>query len=127
VEVDRGGVALDQLGDRFREAPRPCLVLVVELFCHNPVPMEQAKAEGVGKDYKETVAPGAAGAAGKARRQTEGAPAPVVPDCCNIGVCLRAIVILNIAAVVVAIALAPDLAAIWPRLLGFALVLEPTL
>ncbi len=89
--------------------------------------MEQAKAEGVGKDYKETVGPGAAGATGKARRQTEGAPAPVVPDCCNIGVCLRAIVILNVAAVVVAIALAPDVAAIWPRLLGFALVLEPTL
>ena len=89
--------------------------------------MEQAKAEGVGQDYKETVGPGAAGATGKARRQTEGAPAPVVPDCCNIGVCLRAIVILNVAAVVVAIALAPDVAAIWPRLLGFALVLEPTL
>lgn len=89
--------------------------------------MEQAKAEGAGKDYKETVGPAGAGATGKARRQTEGAPAPVVPDCCNIGVCLRAIVILNIAAVAVAIALAPDLASIWPRLLGLALVLEPAL
>jgi two-component system sensor histidine kinase AlgZ len=89
--------------------------------------MEQAKAEGVGKDYKETVRPDGAGATGKARRQTEGAPAPVVPDCCNIGVCLRTIVILNIAAVAVAIALAPDVAAIWPRLLGLALVLEPAL
>ncbi len=89
--------------------------------------MEQAKAEGAGKDYKETVGPAGAGATGKARRQTEGAPAPVVPDCCNIGVCLRAIVILNIAAVVVAITLAPDLASVWPRLLGLALVLEPSL
>ncbi len=84
--------------------------------------MDQGKPEGVGADYKESV-----DAAGKARRQTEGAPAPVIPDCCNIGVGLRAVMLLNAAALAIAIGLATDLAAIWPRLLGIALVLEPAL
>ena len=89
--------------------------------------MEQAKAEGVDKDYKESGGPAGLTDTGKARRQTEGAPSPVIPDCCNIGVCLRTIVILNGAAVAVAIALAADLASVWPKLLGIALVLEPSL
>lgn len=89
--------------------------------------MEQAKAEGVENDYKESGGPSGLTESGKARRQTEGAPSPVVPDCCNIGVCLRTIVILNGAAVAAAIALASDLASIWPRLLGIALILEPSL
>lgn len=89
--------------------------------------MEQAKAEGIKKDYKESDGASDPSETGKARRQTEGAPAPVIPDCCNIGVCLRTIVILNGAAVALAIALAPDLALIWPKLLSIALVLEPSL
>ena len=89
--------------------------------------MEQAKAEGVDKDYKESDGPAGLTDTGKARRQTEGAPSPVIPDCCNIGVCLRTIVILNGAAVAIAIALAADLASVWPKLLGIALVLEPSL
>ena len=89
--------------------------------------MEQAKAEGVNKDYKESGGPGGPAETGKARRQTEGAPSPVIPDCCNIGVCLRTIVILNAAAVATAIALAADLASVWPRLLGISFILEPAL
>jgi len=89
--------------------------------------MEQAKAEGVDKDYKESGGPAGLAETGKARRQTEGAPSPVIPDCCNIGVCLRAVVILNGAAVATAVALAVDLASIWPELLGIALILEPVI
>ena len=89
--------------------------------------MEQAKPEGIKKDYKESDGAADPADTGKARRQTEGAPAPVIPDCCNIGVCLRTIVILNGAAVALAIALAPTVASVWPRLLSIALVLEPAL
>jgi two-component system sensor histidine kinase AlgZ len=89
--------------------------------------MEQAKAEGAKKDYKESDGGSDLAETGKARRQTEGAPAPVIPDCCNIGVCLRTIAILNGAAIALAIAVAPGLASIWPRLLSIALILEPSL
>ena len=85
--------------------------------------MEAGKPEGVATaEYKES-----ASAPPKARRQTEGAPAPVVPDCCNVGVGLRAIVMVNAAALVVAIAQAPSAASVWPALLSIVLVLEPTL
>ena len=89
--------------------------------------MEQAKPEGQKKDYKESDGAADPAETGKARRQTEGAPAPVIPDCCNIGVCLRTIVILNGAAIALSIGLASNLAAIWPKLLSIALVLEPSL
>jgi two-component system sensor histidine kinase AlgZ len=89
--------------------------------------MEHAKAEGIKKDYKESDGTADPAETGKARRQTEGAPAPVIPDCCNFGVCLRTFVILNCAAVAMAVAVAPDLASIWPRLLAIALTLEPSL
>ena len=89
--------------------------------------MEQVKAEGAKKDYKDSDGAADSAETAKARRQTEGAPAPVIPDCCNIGVCLRTLVILNGAAVTLAIALAPEVAAIWPRLLSTVLVLEPSL
>ncbi len=62
-----------------------------------------------------------------ARRQTEGAPAPVIPDCCNIGVALRAFVVLNVAASALAVVLAGAPAALWPRFLSIAMVLEPAL
>ncbi len=89
--------------------------------------MEQAKPEGIKKDYKESDGAADPADTAKARRQTEGAPAPVIPDCCNIGVCLRSIVILNGAAVALSIGLAPNPASVWPQLLSIALVLEPAL
>lgn len=89
--------------------------------------MEQAKAKGVEEDYKESPGPAGLAETGKARRQTEGAPSPVIPDCCNIGVCLRTFVILNAAALASAVVLAPDLASIWPKLLSIVLILEPVL
>jgi two-component system sensor histidine kinase AlgZ len=89
--------------------------------------MEQPKTEGIKNDYKESGGPPGLAETGKARRQTEGAPAPVIPDCCNIGVCLRTIVILNGAAIAMAIAIAADLASVWPTLLEIVLILEPSL
>ena len=62
-----------------------------------------------------------------ARRQTEGAPAPVIPDCCNVGVALRAFILLNIGALACAVVLAGAPAAFWPRFLSIAMVLEPAL
>ncbi|MGE0802814.1 MAG: sensor histidine kinase [Lautropia sp.] len=84
--------------------------------------MNQGKPEGVGDNYKDS-----AEAATKARRQSEGAPAPVIPDCCNVGVGLRSIVLLNAGALIAAVAAAGDLASILPALLDIALVLEPAL
>jgi two-component system sensor histidine kinase AlgZ len=89
--------------------------------------MEQAKAEGTSRDYKESHGASESADRAKARRQTEGAPAPLIPDCCNIGVCLRTIVILNGAAIAMAVALASDIASVWEQLLGIALILEPAL
>jgi two-component system sensor histidine kinase AlgZ len=89
--------------------------------------MEQAEADGIKRDYKDSSSASDSAARAKARRQTEGAPAPVIPDCCNIGVCLRTLVILNGASVAASIALASDVAAIWPNLLAIALILEPSL
>jgi len=89
--------------------------------------MEQVKAAGTTKDYKESYGPSESAERAKARRQTEGAPAPLIPDCCNVGVCLRSIVILNGAAIATAFALAPDVTLTWERLLSIALILEPAL
>jgi two-component system, LytTR family, sensor histidine kinase AlgZ len=83
-------------------------------------------AGGTATDYKDPDGSSDAAETAKARRQTEGAPAPVIPDCCNIGVCLRTIVILNAAAILAAFTLAPDVGEVWPHLLRIALVLEPT-
>ena len=54
--------------------------------------MEPSATDAKTGEYRESPpAPSAARpAAAAARRQTEGAPAPVIPDCCNIGVALRA-------------------------------------
>jgi len=89
--------------------------------------MEQVKAAGTTKDYKESYGATDSAARAKARRQTEGAPAPLIPDCCNVGVCLRSIVLLNGAAIATAFALAPDISATWKHLLEIALILEPAL
>ncbi|HZH07156.1 MAG TPA: hypothetical protein VEY69_10805, partial [Lautropia sp.] len=89
--------------------------------------MEQAQSQGATADYKESDGATEAAEKAKARRQTEGAPAPVIPDCCNIGVCLRTIIVLNGAAIATALALAPNLAKVWPQLLAIALILEPAL
>ena len=40
----------------------------------------------------------------RTRRQSEGAPAPTIPDCCNLGVALRTIIVSNVTALVLAAA-----------------------
>ncbi len=85
--------------------------------------METGKPDGAkAPDYKESTATPA-----KARRQSEGAPAPVIPDCCNEGVALRAVLLVNAGALTLAIAQASDFRSIWSAFLGIALIVEPVL
>jgi len=70
---------------------------------------------------QETAPPGAP----KARRVSDGAAAPVLPDCCNVGILARILVPLNLAAVVLAGALGVDWADRLWRLLEIGAMLEP--
>lgn len=63
----------------------------------------------------------------RARRQTEGAPAPIIPDCCNSGPALRTIVVANLAALVLVAAQATSGAGFGQTLLSTAMLLEPAL
>jgi len=73
-------------------------------------------------DYKspDSGAPGL-----KARRQSEGANAPLIPDTCNLGIVLRTLLPLNIAAALVALVSASGPADALDRFLSIALILEP--
>lgn len=82
-----------------------------------------APSDGKAADYKSDL--GSGGQAQKARRQTEGGQAPVIPDTCNLGIVLRTLVPLNMLAVVGAIALSSGPVEAGLRFLDIALVLEP--
>lgn len=63
----------------------------------------------------------------KARRQSEGAKAPLIPDTCNVGIALRVAGIVHGAALAMSLVQASDSAS-WPGLIGRMLVvLEPVL
>ena len=64
-------------------------------------------------------------AAARARRVSDGAAAPVLPDCCNIGITLRILLPLNLAAALLALGLGTGWADQGRRLLEIAAVLEP--
>ena len=61
----------------------------------------------------------------KARRQSEGGVAPLIPDTCNLGIVLRTLVPLNALALVAAIAATPGPLAALDRFLSIAVLLEP--
>lgn len=67
----------------------------------------------------------ASAAAAAGRRVSDGAKAPVIPDCCNMGIALRVLVPLNGAAVLLALALGAADATAPDRLLDILMVLEP--
>jgi two-component system sensor histidine kinase AlgZ len=74
-------------------------------------------------DYK---APGSASAAAsRARRQSEGGHAPIIPDTCNLGIVLRTLVPLNVLALLAALAQTAGPLDALNRLLGIAVILEP--
>jgi two-component system sensor histidine kinase AlgZ len=75
-------------------------------------------------DYKSPDAAGP-GAAQKARRQSEGAHAPLLPDTCNLGIVLRTLLPLNVVALLAAIVETTGAAAALDRFLSIALILEP--
>ena len=67
----------------------------------------------------------AAGAAARARRQSEGAAAPLIPDTCNVGIALRTLALVNLGALPIVLVGSDSLRdALW-RLLATALLLEP--
>lgn len=61
----------------------------------------------------------------RARRVTDGAAAPVLPDCCNFGIVLRILVSLNVGAVLLAAGLGFDWIDRGRRLLEMLVILEP--
>jgi two-component system, LytTR family, sensor histidine kinase AlgZ len=71
-------------------------------------------------------AAGGAEAVLKARRQTDGADAPVLPDCCNTGVALQILLVANLFLLLYALAVSASLATMGSRVLLGAAVLEPT-
>lgn len=68
---------------------------------------------------------GAAGTSGPGRRVSDGAGAPILPDCCNLGIALRILVPLNAAAVLASLALGAADGTVPTRLLEILMVLEP--
>ncbi|MFZ4759092.1 MAG: sensor histidine kinase [Burkholderiaceae bacterium] len=74
-------------------------------------------------DYK--AASPSADAASRARRQSEGGSAPVIPDTCNLGIVLRTLVPLNLLGVLVAVAESGGPLGAVNRFLSFAVILEP--
>ena len=74
-------------------------------------------------DYK--AASPSADAASRARRQSEGGHAPVIPDTCNLGIVLRTLVPLNLLGVLVAVAESGGPLGAVNRFLSFAAILEP--
>lgn len=75
-------------------------------------------------DYKSPDA-GAPGPGPKARRQSEGAHAPLIPDTCNLGIVLRTLLPLNVVALLAALASTAGPAEALERFLSIALILEP--
>lgn len=63
----------------------------------------------------------------KARRQSEGAPAPIIPDCCNVGVALRTTIVANAAALLLVAVQAGDGPGFLQVLATTAMLLEPAL
>ena len=68
----------------------------------------------------------AAEAQAKARRVSDGAKAPIVPDCCNLGIALRILVPLNLAAIVFAAVVGQSGLDAAARFVDIAMVMEPT-
>lgn len=68
----------------------------------------------------------AAEAQAKARRVSDGAKAPIVPDCCNLGIALRILVPLNLAAIVFAAVVGQSWLDAAARFVDIAMVMEPT-
>ena len=82
-----------------------------------------APSDGKAADYKSDPESGAL--ALKARRQTEGGQAPVIPDTCNLGIVLRTLVPLNVLALLAAVALTAGPLEAMMRFLNIAVILEP--
>ena len=82
-----------------------------------------APSDAKSADYK---APGtAAEQAARARRQSEGGSAPIIPDTCNLGIMLRVLVPLNLLGVLAALASASGPVEAAGRFLSLAVLLEP--
>lgn len=82
-----------------------------------------AANDGKASEYKADAL--AAAQAQKARRQTEGGQAPVIPDTCNLGIVLRTLVPLNLLALLAAVGLTASPMDAVMRLLNIAVILEP--
>ena len=83
-----------------------------------------APSDGKAADYKSDTL--SVEQALKARRQTEGGQAPVIPDTCNLGIVLRILVPLNVIALLAAIVLSAGPMQAMSRFLDIAVILEPS-
>jgi len=82
-----------------------------------------APSDGKAADYKTDAL--SAAQTLKARRQTEGGQAPVIPDTCNLGIVLRTLVPLNVIALLAAVVLSTGPLEAGARFLDIAVILEP--
>ena len=74
-------------------------------------------------DYKSAASPG--DPPGRARRQTEGGQAPIIPDTCNLGIVLRTLVPLNAVGLLAALVSTATPIDALNRFLSLAVILEP--
>jgi two-component system sensor histidine kinase AlgZ len=74
-------------------------------------------------DYKSAALSGEP--IGKARRQTEGGQAPIIPDSCNLGIVLRTLVPLNVVGLLAALVSTATPIDALNRFLALAVILEP--
>lgn len=70
-------------------------------------------------------APSQGESAARARRQSDGAALPLLPDCCNLGTILRVLIALDVGLALVALATTPDLAAGLAAFMDAALLALP--
>ena len=82
-----------------------------------------APSDAKAADYKSQDA--LADSPARARRQTEGGQAPIIPDTCNLGIVLRTVVPLNVLALLVAFTSTAGPIEAAHRFLSMAVMLEP--
>jgi len=90
-------------------------------------PTSASDAPGTAPGASSGSAAAAAAAQAKARRVSDGAKAPILPDCCNLGIALRIVVAFNVAGLLLALGLGAADGEPLARLLEVAALLEPAL
>jgi two-component system sensor histidine kinase AlgZ len=107
-----------------------------QAVCPVPVDLPRSSAGGAAKAVPSQFATlpdlggtihAADAAAARQRRVSDGARSPILPDCCNLGISLRIVVPLNLAASLVALVAARNPVDALERFIDIAVLLEPVM